>query len=42
VILKAIQQVGDESLKAVYEHLQESCAYEDIRLVRAWWRQQQS
>ncbi len=42
VILKAIQQVGDESLKAIYEHLQESCAYEDIQLVRAWWRQQQS
>jgi ATP-dependent DNA helicase RecQ len=39
-ILKAIQTVGADSLKSIREHLGESYSYEDIRLVRSWWRRE--
>lgn len=39
-ILKAIQTIGADSLKNLREHLGESYSYEDIRLVRAWWRRE--
>jgi ATP-dependent DNA helicase RecQ len=39
-IIQAIQTVGAESLKSLREHLGESYSYEDIRLVRAWWRRE--
>ena len=39
-IIQAIQTVGVESLKSLREHLGESYSYEDIRLVRAWWRRE--
>ncbi|HEY9849920.1 MAG TPA: DNA helicase RecQ [Leptolyngbyaceae cyanobacterium] len=39
VILKAMEYIGsDISLKPIYEHLKEEFNYEEIRLVRAWWR----
>jgi ATP-dependent DNA helicase RecQ len=39
-ILQAIQTVGDDSLKTLREHLGEKYTYEDIQLVRAWWRRE--
>ena len=39
VILQAIDSLATESLKVIYEHLEESYSYEEIQLVRAWWRQ---
>ncbi len=39
-ILKAIQTVGDESLKTIREHLGGNYNYPEIQLVRAWWRRQ--
>ncbi len=27
-----------DSLKSIYEHLEESYTHEEIKLVRAWWR----
>jgi len=41
-ILKAIQTVGADSLKTIREHLGESFSYEEIRLVRAWWRREKT
>jgi ATP-dependent DNA helicase RecQ len=41
-ILKAIQTVGADSLKNLREHLGETYSYEDIRLVRAWWRREKN
>jgi ATP-dependent DNA helicase RecQ len=38
LIVKAIQTVGTASLKSIYEHLGQSYSYDEIRLVRAWWR----
>jgi len=40
LILQAIQSVGDESLKTIREHLGEEYGYEEIQLVRSWWRRQ--
>jgi ATP-dependent DNA helicase RecQ len=37
--VQAIEIIGDERLKAIYEFLQESYSFEEIKLVRAWWRQ---
>jgi len=37
LIVKAIQTIGT-SLKSIYEHLGQSYSYDEIRLVRAWWR----
>ena len=38
-IITAIEKVGDQYLKKVREYLGERYSYEDIQLVRAWWRQ---
>jgi len=40
LILQAIQTVGAESLKTIREHLGEEYGYEEIQLVRAWWRRE--
>lgn len=37
-IIKAIQALGAASLKSIYKHLQEIYSYDEICLVRAWWR----
>jgi len=42
LILQAIQSVGDESLKTIREHLGEEYGYEEIQLVRSWWRREKS
>jgi ATP-dependent DNA helicase RecQ len=42
LILQAIQSVGAESLKTIREHLGEEYGYEEIQLVRAWWRREKS
>ncbi|NJQ96857.1 MAG: hypothetical protein HC784_02450 [Hydrococcus sp. CSU_1_8] len=39
-IVNAIQKVGADSLKPIKEYLGESFSYEEIRLVRAWWRKE--
>lgn len=39
-ILQAIQTVGADSLKTIRDHLGEDYNYEDIQLVRAWWRRE--
>jgi ATP-dependent DNA helicase RecQ len=41
-ILQAIQTVGADSLKILREHLGEQYTYEDIQLVRAWWRREKN
>ena len=38
VIIEAIEKVGDERLTPIYEYLGERYSYEDIKLVRAFWR----
>ena len=38
-IVQAIQIIGDDRLKPIYEFLQSSYTFEEIKLVRAWWRQ---
>ncbi|MEG3843993.1 DNA helicase RecQ [Microcoleus sp. herbarium14] len=38
-IVNAIEIIGDERLRAIYEFLQEVYTFEEIKLVRAWWRQ---
>jgi hypothetical protein len=38
-ILQAIDVLGDERLMPIYEQLQGKYAYEEIKLVRAYWRQ---
>ncbi len=38
-IIKGIEKVGDTSLKTLYEYLGEQYNYEEIKLVREWWRQ---
>lgn len=40
LIVQAIQIVGADSLKTIKEHLGEDYSYEDIQLVRAWWRRE--
>jgi ATP-dependent DNA helicase RecQ len=40
LIVQAIQTVGAESLKNIREHLGEEYGYEEIQLVRAWWRRE--
>lgn len=37
-ILQAITAVGADSLRAMRDHLGEAFTYEEIRLVRAYWR----
>lgn len=38
LIVQAIQKVGADSLKSLKEALGENFSYEEIQLVRAWWR----
>ncbi|MCP9295201.1 MAG: DNA helicase RecQ [Planktothrix agardhii LY1] len=38
-IIQAIEKVGDISLKTIYECLGESYNYEEIKMVREYWRQ---
>jgi ATP-dependent DNA helicase RecQ len=40
-IIAAIEEVGDEKLSPIYEYLQERYSYGDIKLVRAFWRNDQ-
>lgn len=40
LILQAIQAVGADSLKTIREHLGEEYGYEEIQLVRSWWRRE--
>ncbi len=40
VIIQAIETVGDEALRPIYEYLSEAYSYDEIKLVRAWWRSQ--
>lgn len=40
VIWQAIQSLGANSLKVLRDHLGESYSYEEIQLVRAWWRRE--
>ncbi|HEY9596798.1 MAG TPA: RecQ family ATP-dependent DNA helicase, partial [Cyanophyceae cyanobacterium] len=42
MVLQALQKVGDDSLRIIREHLGEEYSYEEIQLVRAWWRREQS
>ncbi|NET56305.1 MAG: DNA helicase RecQ [Symploca sp. SIO2E6] len=39
-IIKAIQTVGEHSLRTIREHLGENYDYPEIQLVRAWWRRE--
>jgi ATP-dependent DNA helicase RecQ len=39
-ILQAIQTIGADSLKTLRENLGEQYSYEEIQLVRAWWRRE--
>ncbi len=39
-IIKGINQIGDTSLKIIKEHLQDMYNYDQIKLVRAWYRRQ--
>ncbi|HEY9601346.1 MAG TPA: DNA helicase RecQ [Allocoleopsis sp.] len=39
-ILHAIQTIGADSLKTLRENLGEQYSYEEIQLVRAWWRRE--
>ena len=41
LIIKAIQTLGADSLKSLREHLGENYSYDEIKLVRAWWRREQ-
>jgi ATP-dependent DNA helicase RecQ len=36
VIMQAIETVGDQALRPIYEHLAEAYSYEEIKLVRAY------
>jgi ATP-dependent DNA helicase RecQ len=38
-IVNAIEMIGDEKLRAIYDFLEEVYTFEEIKLVRAWWRQ---
>lgn len=40
-IIRAIQEIGDRSLTNLKEKLGENYSYEEIQLVRAWWRREQ-
>ncbi|MBD1882785.1 DNA helicase RecQ [Microcoleus vaginatus] len=38
-IVYAIEVMGDEKLRSIYEFLEERYTFEEIKFVRAWWRQ---
>jgi ATP-dependent DNA helicase RecQ len=42
LIVKAIEKLGANALKPLKESLGEDFSYEEIKLVRAWWRREQS
>ncbi|MFB2975400.1 DNA helicase RecQ [Microseira sp. BLCC-F43] len=43
IIMEAIEEIGDtEALKPIYEYLGEQFTYDEIRLVKAFWRKKQS
>jgi ATP-dependent DNA helicase RecQ len=42
VIWETISIVGDQSLKSIKEVLGEEYSYQQIKLVRAWWRREQN
>ncbi|MGL5508344.1 MAG: helix-turn-helix domain-containing protein, partial [Microcoleaceae cyanobacterium] len=42
IIIEAIEKVGDGALRPIYEVLKERYSFDEIRLVRAVWRQEQS
>lgn len=37
-IIEALKQVGDERLTPIRDHLDSRYSYDEIKLVRAWWR----
>lgn len=39
-IIAAIEKIGDTTLKPIKESLSEDYTYDEIRLVRGWWRSQ--
>jgi ATP-dependent DNA helicase RecQ len=39
-IMQAIQALGAQGLKSIYEYLKERYTYDEIKLVRAWWRRE--
>ncbi len=41
IILDAIKKNGSESLKTIREHIGKSYSYDEIKLVRAWWKREQ-
>ncbi|NJL91381.1 MAG: hypothetical protein HC916_17545, partial [Coleofasciculaceae cyanobacterium SM2_1_6] len=41
VIKEAIELLGIEKLRPIWEHLEEKYTYEEIRLVAAWWQRYQ-
>ena len=41
-IIAAIKQVGDATLKPIKDSLGEGYSYEEIKLVRGWWRNQKT
>ena len=41
-IIQAIERVGDITLKTIKDNLGEDYSYDEIRLVRGWWRSQKS
>ena len=40
LIIKAINKIGADSLKMLREHLGDNYSYDEIKLVRAWWRRE--
>lgn len=43
IIMEAIEEIGDtEALKPIYEYLEEQFTYNEIRLVKAFWRKKQT
>lgn len=40
IIIQAIEQVGDASLTTIKETLGDDYSYDELRLVRGWWRNQ--
>jgi ATP-dependent DNA helicase RecQ len=41
-IIQAIEQVGEESLKTILELLGDGYSYDEIRLVRSWWKREKN
>jgi ATP-dependent DNA helicase RecQ len=38
IIIKAIETIGDNALKPIKEYLGDDYSYDEIKLVRGWWR----